>query len=236
MVRNRDSPGAVDKSWLDEFLKGFLAAARESNVALVGGDISRARHIMISVAVTGQAASFIPRNGARPGDRIYVSGTLGNAAMGLRLLKRGRRPGQVGAAKGLINAFLDPVPRLELGSVLGRRCLASAMIDISDGLAVDLAHICEESSVGAELDLSRIPLSDGLRKLAKAPLGLALGGGEDYELLFTVRPGNESRLRRLLHHFKLTAIGRITAARKIMAVDPAGNKKPLQIRGYEHFR
>jgi thiamine-monophosphate kinase len=229
-------PRALEKPWLDEFLKGFLAAARESNVVLVGGDISRARNIMISVAVTGQSASFVPRNGARPGNRIYVSGTLGNAAMGLRLLKRGRRPGQGRAAAGLIKAFLDPVPRLELGSLLGRRRLASAMIDISDGLAVDLAHICEESGVGAELDLSRIPLSDGLRKLAKVPLGLALGGGEDYELLFTVRPGNESRLRRLHHDFKLTVIGRITAAKKIVAVDPAGKRKPLQIRGYEHFR
>jgi thiamine-monophosphate kinase len=229
-------PGGTDWKWLAEFLKGFREASREAGVVLVGGDISGAGKIMISVTVTGLAGPFVPRSGARPGDLVYVSGTLGDAAAGLRLLERGGRPGKARAVDPLLRAFLDPAPRLELGSVLARRKLASAMIDVSDGLSVDLAHICEESGVGAEVELGRIPLSGALRRFRKNPLPLAINGGEDFELLFTVRPRNVPRLRRLGPRFKVTAIGRITAGKRIVVVDPAGNKKPLQIRGFEHFR
>ena len=110
------------------------------------------------------------------------------------------------------------------------------MIDISDGLAVDLAHICEESRVGAELELGRVPTSPELRRASGRPLEPALNGGEDFELLFTVRPRNIPRLRSLGKRFMITEIGRITAGKKIMAVDPAGRKRPLKIRGYEHFK
>ena len=148
----------------------------------------------------------------------------------------GCRPGRAGSLGPLLKAFLDPAPRLDLGSLLARRKFASAMIDVSDGLAVDLAHICEESRVGAEVDLCRIPLSRALRRFSKDPLPLALNGGEDFELLFTARPGVVPRLLRLSRTSKITAIGRITPGEGIVAVDAAGRKKPLEIRGYEHFK
>ncbi|MGA2363792.1 MAG: thiamine-phosphate kinase [Candidatus Aminicenantales bacterium] len=229
-------PGETEREWLSEFLAGFREASREAGVALVGGDISEAREILISVTVTGEAGPFVPRSGARPGDLVFVSGSLGDAAAGLRLLKKGTRQGKNRAANPLIKAFLDPAPRLELGSLLARRKLASAMIDVSDGLSVDLAHICEESGVGAEVELGRVPISGALRRFMKNPLLLALDGGEDFELLFTVRPRNVPRLRRLGPLFKITEIGRITAEKRIVIVDSAGRKKPLAIRGYEHFK
>jgi len=229
-------PGNLEAAWLTEFLAGFREAAKRARVALIGGDISRARRIVISVTVTGGAESFVPRSGARPGDWIFVSGTLGDAAQGLRLLKKGFRPGKDGPAGRLLKAFLDPEPRLELGAFLARRKLASAMIDISDGLSIDLAHICEESGVGAVLETGRVPVSEALRRFRRIPLPLALNGGEDFELLFTVGPRNVPRLLRLARRFKITPIGRITAGKTIFALDPAGNIKPLPIKGYEHFR
>jgi len=229
-------PRQTDWKWLSEFFRGFREASHRARVVLVGGDFSEARRIMISVTVTGSAETFVPRSRARPGDFIYVSGSLGDAAAGLRLLKSGRRRGKGRAVSPLLKAFLDPAPRLELGSLLARKKLASAMIDVSDGLTIDLTHICEESEVGAEVELCRIPLSGALRRFSKNPLPLALNGGEDFELLFTVRPGDVPRLRRLSRRFKITAIGRITAGNRILAVDAAGRKKPLKIRGYEHFK
>ena len=229
-------PGETDRKWLLAFLGGFREAARAAGVSLVGGDISAARKIMISVTVTGETETFVRRSGARPGDLIFVSGTLGDAAAGLRILEKDGRPGKVRAAGRLLGRFLDPEPRLELGALLARRKLASAMIDVSDGLSVDLAHICEESGAGAEIDPARVPLSAALRRFSKDPLTLALDGGEDFELLFTVRPRNAARLRALAERFEITEIGRITAGKRILAVDSAGRKKPLKIRGYEHFK
>ena len=161
-------PGDVEESWLRQFMAGFRSAAREARVALVGGDLSRSEKIMISVTVTGEAKSPVTRSGARAGDGIFVSGTLGDAARGFRLLEEGGLKGTSRGAGPLVRAFLDPVPRLELGALLARRKLASAMIDISDGLSVDLAHICEESRVGAEVDASRIPISAALRRASMA--------------------------------------------------------------------
>lgn len=229
-------PESLEAAWLKDFLAGFREAARRAGVVLIGGDISRGRGIVISVTVTGEAESFVPRSGAKPGDWIFVSGTLGDAAQGLRLLEKGFRPGKDRAAGRLLKAFLDPAPRLGLGAFLARRKLASAMIDVSDGLSVDLAHICEESGTGALIETALIPISEALRRFRKNPLPLALNGGEDFELLFTVRAQNVSRLLRLARRFAIKPIGRITAGKKILAVDPSGKIKPLPIRGYEHFR
>lgn len=229
-------PGSLEAAWLTDFLAGFREAARGAGVALIGGDISRASRIVISVTVTGGAERFVPRSGARPGDGIFVSGTLGDAAEGFRLLVKGLRPGKDRSAGRLLKAFLDPEPRLELGAYLARRDLASAMIDVSDGLSVDLAHICEESGVGAVIETASVPISEALLRFRKNPLPLALNGGEDFELLFTVRPRNVQRLIRVARRFKITPIGRISAGKTIFAVDPAGHIKPLPIRGYEHFK
>ena len=229
-------PGTTDVRWVDDFLAGFRSAAREHGVALIGGDISDAGEVVISVTVTGEANRFVTRSGAKPGDAIFVSGTLGDAAMGLRLLKRGGAARSNANARPLIKAFLDTSPRLELGTILARERLASAMIDISDGLSVDLRHICEESGAGAEIELGKVPLSAGLRRFAKDPLALALNGGEDFELLFTVRPANVPRVRRLARRFDLSEIGRVKSGRRILAIDASGKKTTLVAKGYEHFR
>jgi thiamine-monophosphate kinase len=110
------------------------------------------------------------------------------------------------------------------------------MIDISDGLSVDLSHICEESRVGAEIELDRLPISAALRRSADNPLRLALGGGEDFELLFTVKKANIARVLRLAAKFEITLIGRVTVGKRLVAVDASGRKEPLAIRGWEHFR
>jgi thiamine-monophosphate kinase len=229
-------PGDLEESWLRSFMAGLRGAARKANVALVGGDLSRADRIFISVTVTGAARSPVTRSGARPGDRIFVSGTLGDAAAGLRLLEgRGGRDKDAGARKGLLKAFLDPSPRLELGATLARRRLASAMIDLSDGLSVDLAHICRESGVGAEVGLDRIPLSAALKRFADDPLAAALHGGEDFELLFTVPAARAAAVRRLAGRHRLTEIGIITASRGLRGVIAGSRPRALAAGGYDHF-
>ncbi|MBM3305271.1 MAG: thiamine-phosphate kinase [Candidatus Aminicenantes bacterium] len=229
-------PGDLEESWLRSFMAGLRGAARASGAALVGGDLSRADKIFISVTVTGEARHPVTRSGARPGDRIYVSGTLGDAAMGLRLLEGRASRGRAGGAAALLKAFLDPAPRLILGARLARRKLASAMIDVSDGLSVDLAHICEESGVGAEVDLDRVPLSPALKRLSPDPLAAALDGGEDFELLFTVRPANAAAVRRLAGKHGLTEIGRVTSGRELIGIGPGGKRRPLRARGFDHFK
>ena len=228
-------PGDVEESWLRKFMAGFRSAAREARVALVGGDLSQSEKIVISVTVTGEARYPLTRSGAHPGDWIFVSGTLGDAAQGFRLLEEGGLQGKGRGVRPLLKAFLDPVPRLELGALLAQRKLASAMIDISDGLSVDLAHICEESRVGAEVDSSLIPVSAALTRCTKDPLDMALNGGEDFELLFTVRPGNLAAVRKLSSRFKLTMIGRVSAGKKIFLVGSDKKKTPLRPGGFDHF-
>jgi len=228
-------PGDIEDTWLRQFMTGFRSAALEAGVALVGGDLSQADQIMISVTVTGASDFPVTRRGARPGDAVFVSGTLGDAAGGLRLLEKGGIHGVVKPVRPLLVAFLDPAPRLKLGALLGRRKLASAMIDLSDGLSVDLAHICDESGVGAEIEAERIPVSEALRRFARRPLDLALHGGEDFELLFTVRPAHLDAVGALAARFRLTRIGVITAGRSVRLVGPGKKKRALRAGGFEHF-
>ena len=229
-------PGGTDERWFRRFMAGFREAAREADVALVGGDLSGSDKVMISVTVAGMAKNPVTRGGAKPGDAIYVSGTLGDAAGGLRLLEKGGIGGVVREVRPLVQAFLDPSPRLRLGALLARRKLASAMIDLSDGLSVDLTHICRESRVGAEVEASRIPVSAALRRFARDPLALAVDGGEDFELLFTVRPANVAAVERLAVRYRLTRIGRVKPGRAVrMVVGPGRKARPLRPRGYEHF-
>jgi thiamine-monophosphate kinase len=228
-------PGSIEADWLRAFMGGFRSAAREAGVALVGGDLSGAEKVLISVTVTGRAPYAVKRSGARPGDAIFVSGTLGDAAGGLRLVEKGGSRGVVKAVRPLLKAFLDPSPRLELGAYLAERRLASAMIDLSDGLSVDLAHICAESGVGAEVEAERVPISAALDCLARDPLAMALDGGEDYELLFTVRPGKAAAVEALAPKFGLTRIGTVRPGRRITLIGPGKKKRPLRARGFEHF-
>jgi thiamine-monophosphate kinase len=232
-------PGDLGLDWVRAFLKGFAAAGRDYGVDLIGGDVSRSREIIVSVTVAGEGEPLVARRGARPGDGIYVSGTLGDAALGFALINDGAAPGGRGLKAALVKAFLDPWPQLALGRELARRRLASAMIDISDGLSVDLRHLSEESGAGAEIDLAAIPLSAGMRAWGGDEIRhYALNGGEDFQLLFTVRPSrrNAAALVSLGRRVPLARIGRIIEKKGIYAVGTDGRRRPLPARGYEHFK
>ena len=228
--------GNLDRAWVRDFFGGIKAAAEEFGVSLIGGDISAAGKIAISVTIVGEGETFIPRSGARPGDLIYVSGYLGDAASGLRQLRKGFRPGQDKNADHLIRAFLDPLPQIALGRAISRLKAASSMIDTSDGLSVDLRHLCEESGTGAEVEPARLPLSPAIRSIERYPERLALHGGEDYQLLFTVRPEKSGEIERLSRRFRIGRIGRMTRGNDVQLVDARGIRRPLEPKGYEHLR
>ena len=233
--------------WLDQFLTGMGRAARSLRVRLAGGDTTRAALVFISVAVLGDIASglAIPRSGARPGDLIYVSGRLGRAQLGLELIRRGgvRWKSADHQLRRLLQPHLYPKIRLELGAWLARHDVASAMIDISDGLSTDLGHVCTESGVGARVWAERIPCVEisaaAARRLGRrrlAPLRMALHGGEDYELLFTVAPRHAKRLRRAPGFAEMTAIGEITRGKGIFLVRADGQAEGLTPGGWDPFR
>jgi thiamine-monophosphate kinase len=209
---------------------------------------------LISVTALGEAkkAQVITRAGAKPGDRIFVTGALGDSAAGMEMLKAGSRVKGQGARGhdrkfkisipksvigNLISRHLRPAPRVEWGSAIARSGCANAMIDISDGLSSDLAHICEQSGVGALVQSGNIPLSRSLMKTAerlkKPSLHYALSGGEDYELLFTVPQTKLKRLAAL--KIPATEIGVITRGHDLVIADARGREKPLVSGGYDHF-
>jgi thiamine-monophosphate kinase len=225
----------IARAWVRSFFGGLQAAAEEAGVTLIGGDISVAKRIVVSITVLGEARNFIRRSGARPGDLIFVSGCLGDAAAGLRLLRRGFRLGQDKRADYLLRAFLDPAPQIALGRALSRLNAASSMIDTSDGLSVDLLHLCEESGTGAEIDLDSLPLSPAIRIFEKKPERLALHGGEDYQLLFSVSPGKLSRVTGLQKRYLIRQVGRMTRGKGVQVVNEIGKRRPLAAKGFEHL-
>jgi len=222
--------------WVIDYFKGLKEASKAADVALIGGDLSQSKKVMISVTVIGEAGRPVLRNGARPGDRIFVSGFLGDARQGLLLYKKGHVPGEDRNMDFCLKAFLDPKPQLALGRELARLRAASAMIDCSDGLSVDLNHICEAGGVGAAIDPARLPLSPALRAIQQSPLSMALHGGEDFQLIFTVRPAMVPRIEPLRKKFRLTEIGRIIEDKGVWTTDARGTRKILAIRGFEHFK
>ncbi len=224
----RDYPA----SELAALQKGILAAATDSGAAVVGGNLARAEQLFVSIALLGDAPPrLVTRQGARPGDRVYVTGTLGDAAAGVHLLRAG-----TGSRKGarLIRRFREPVPRLHAGRLLARTGVVSAMIDVSDGLLQDLGHICEQSRVGAEIDVSRVPLSAAYRVTVN-DASFALRGGEDYELVCTVPERKVKRVERMQARLgcPLTWIGRVTRGRGVRVIGRSG---PARGGGYDHFR
>lgn len=198
---------AADGPWLAGFAAGLDALARRFAVALVGGDTTRGP-LTATIALTGSvpAGRALRRNGARPGDDLWISGTPGDAAAGLAILQ-GRLPAQGRARDALLQRFQLPEPRVALGMAL--RGVATACIDVSDGLAGDLAKLCAASGVGADVASRELPLSAGLCLVAApdARLGYALGGGDDYELLFTAPVAERQRLSALEAGAVLRRIG-----------------------------
>ncbi len=228
-------PVNVKVEWVQEYFSGFRETALEYNTTLIGGDVTQADKVVISISLIGEGEMYIRRGGAKPGDLLFVSGTLGDSAQGLILSKQGIGLGEGLNTDFLLRAFFDPVPQVSLGEKLAELKLASALIDISDGLSVDLKHICEESNSGAEIELNRIPISPELRSVREDSVDLALQGGEDYQLLFAVPPEKEKQVSNLFSKFKITKIGRIISGRDIFINGKNGTRKLLEIKGYQHF-
>jgi thiamine-monophosphate kinase len=224
---------SADEQWLAGFSAGLDALARRHGVAWVGGDTTRGP-LTISVALAGTvpAGRALMRRGARPGDDVWVSGTPGDAAAGLAILQ-GRLPAQGRAREALLARFQLPQARVALGIAL--RGIATACIDVSDGLAGDLAKLCAAGGVGADLASRELPLSAGLCSAAppEARLAYALGGGDDYELLFTAGPGERARLAVLDAGVVLKRIGTVTEEAGVR-VDGAPVERDAG-HGFDHF-
>lgn len=232
-------PVSHTRGWLDEFLNGLSRASRKFRCALAGGDTTRGKQILINVTVAGHARTgrAVLRSGARPGDLIYVSGRLGEADLGLELLKRGKQAAKSG--NPLIRKHLYPEPRLALGQWLAQNRLATAMMDISDGLSSDLPRLCAASGVGAKLESARIPRTrapEVARKYGLDPLDLALHGGDDYELLFSVPSHKAKFLPKTWQGLMLTAVGRITKRPKVVVREEDGRERLLVSGGWDPFR
>jgi thiamine-monophosphate kinase len=225
--------------WLDEFLDGLRRASCKFDCVLAGGDTTRRREILINVTVAGEVrtAHAVRRSGARAGNLLYVTGRLGQAELGLRILRRGRR--RADAKNPLTKRHLYPEPRLKVGQWLAERGLATAMMDLSDGLSSDLPRLCAASGVGARVESAKIPavpVSDSNRKLGMDPLQLALHGGDDYELLFTVPANKVRRLPRSHKGVALTPIGRITEKPDLVLLEENGRERQLLPGGWDPFR
>ncbi len=228
-----------ERAWLDAFIGGFMALARRHRVALVGGDTTRGP---LSITVT--AHGLVPRgmalrrDGARAGDAIYVSGAPGDAAAGLRVARGGLAAAPAAAARTLRARLDRPEPRVALGLAL--RGVASAAIDLSDGLVQDLGHVLRASGVGAVLEVDAVPVSPALRA-AVASTGarrrLQLAGGDDYELCFTVPPRREPRLAAIARRLRLplTRIGTVLPTPGLALLDARARPARLRRAGYDHF-
>lgn len=230
---------AADPAWLEPFAAGLLALADRHGVALVGGDTT-AGPLSISVQILGTVprAQALLRSGARGGDLIAVSGSLGDAAAGLALLQRPASPhAALAAESALIRRFEYPTPRVEFG--IAARGIASAAMDVSDGLAGDLAKLAGASGVAAYVDIERLPLSPGLQALFPGATGreLALAGGDDYELLVCVPPQRYQELANAATRsgVALTALGEMRPGRGVNW-SMAGRAVDITAHGFDHFR
>jgi len=231
------SLGIPEQLWntkfVDDFYAGWFALAKEFDVELVGGDVSRVPDkLVIDSIVGGEVAKgkAIMRSGAKPGDAIYVTGSLGGAAGGLHLLEN------LSTAEFSTGTLalkqLKPSPKLEIANILIQLGIATSMIDVSDGLSADLFHICEQSEVGAKIHAEQLPIDKHLRDHfdAEDSLELALHGGEDFELLFTIDPDNVSALGTV----NAICIGEITT-NKVIELGRDGKLSALEPKGFRHF-
>jgi len=226
-----------DELWLEGFSRGLFDLAERHGVSLVGGNLARGP-LNVTIQLIGQVepGRMLTRAGGNLGDDVYVTGTLGDSAAGVALInERVDTPhGSAGAA--LKERFYRPVPRVEAGLAL--RALASAAIDVSDGLLADLGHICERSGCGALIDVERVPLSAELLSTFPPQIALAhaLGGGDDYELCFTAPPSRAEEIERALEATGTTAtrIGQLVAGQEVVCRRDGEPYTP-QTLGYRHF-
>jgi len=226
----------VDEGWLEGFVAGFFGLAERYRVSLVGGDLTRGPLTVTAQLVgTDRTGHLLTRGGGQPGDDIYVTGSLGDSAAGLALLKEG----VAGASKEhrtLRDRFLAPTPRVEEGLALGS--LANAAIDVSDGLVADLGHLCEASGCGATIDVEQLPLSAELLSLSslRAAQAYGLSGGDDYELCFTAAPSQAQAIEQSLEPLGACVhlIGQLTEGQGVTC-RRGGEPFMPPSRGYAHF-
>lgn len=228
----------ADDPWLEQFSAGFFALAQQHGVELVGGDTTRGP-LNLCVTIIGEvpAQQALRRSGAQPGEEIWVSGSLGDAALALAHLHQ-RILLSESAFAACAKALHQPQPRVALGLAL--RNIASSAIDISDGLFADLGHILDASRVGAEIGLAALPVSPAMQVYAATPTGTqcTLSGGDDYELCFTAPVLRHAEIIGIATRLslRLTCIGKIVAGCDCIVHDAAGNQLHLKNGGYEHFR
>ena len=237
-------PAVTTPDEIDAFYEGALALSREHGTAVVGGDTSSSPHgWFVNVTLLGETARPVLRSTARPGDVVAVTGTLGRSAAGLAVLERQAAPHDVQAEilAEVTAAHLRPRPRVTEGRWLGANDGVTAMMDLSDGLATDLARLCAESGVGATVRVDTLPIAEGTRRVAAAlghePLGWATGGGEDYELLVVCAAGSFAALTAGLSGATgtaLTRVGTIEPGAGLRFVDARGQAVDVA-RGFEHF-
>jgi thiamine-monophosphate kinase len=238
-----------ESDFTEKFYEGLLQLARQYDVQLIGGDTSRAPgQIVVDSIVVGEcgANKAIKRSGAAPGDKIFVTGSLGGSAAGLRLIERGAHLAdqnlgthETQALDQLLLRHLKPEARVGWGIVLGQEKLATSLIDLSDGLSSDLNHICSESGTGALIESALLPIDamvvDLCGRRALDPLQLALHGGEDYELLFTVKSVDVPRLPKRVDGVGLTRIGEIREVQDGVKISEGTRVWDLAPGGWKHF-
>ena len=232
-------PASCTGMWMEDFLHGLMRASRKLKCPLAGGDTTRSERVFINISVVGEVrrGRVVRRSGAKPGDRIFVSGRLGEAELGLRLAYQRRKKGD-GNRNPLLRQHLYPEARVELGQWLSERKLATALMDVSDGLSSDLARLCEASKTGAQIEIERVPLAAGefcRRFTDKECARAALHGGDDYELLFCVANRDRGQVPQAFRRLKLTEIGRITKGRTVELVDSSRKAVPLRPLGWDPF-
>lgn len=239
-------PPDVEVAWVEALYRGLRSEGDISGVAVVGGNIARSPDgVVIDIALLGRVLpeELLLRSGARPGDLVLVTGTLGDSAAGLHLILHPDTPVPDAVRRYLLERHLTPTPRLKEARVIARSRQATAMIDVSDGLSSDVGHICDRSGVGVRLWAERIPISDALRQVAavteRPAWDWALAGGEDYELCFTAPPEKAEALARevtAVTGTAVTVVGEILPAESgRWVVLPDGRKAPLEAKGWRHF-
>jgi thiamine-monophosphate kinase len=226
-------PRKLPQAWVNRFVQGLLQLAGRFGVTLAGGDTAESPNgVLADIVVLGSVpkGNAVLRSGAKPGDRIYVSGELGGSAAAVEQMRK--HPKRKLNPRHYPRHFF-PEPRLELGRILREKGLASAMIDTSDGLSTDLAHLCEESEVGAEISAESIPAAMIGKPAREVDRRIALHGGEDYELLFAVPPSK--RVPSHIAGIPITQIGLITRGKKIFLRNAKGVGYEFVPQGWEHF-
>jgi thiamine-monophosphate kinase len=239
-------PDSLEVAVVDGMLDGLTALAARHGVTLIGGNISRSPGpLVVDVTAVGSVRPrrMLRRAGARPGDGVYVTGSIGDALVGLHSLQeKCGSGGPQGTAPQLAEQrYLYPEPRVRMGMLLGRNRAATACMDLSDGLADAVRQVAAASNVGIAIDADALPIADAVRRWHVDhngdPAAMALQGGDDYELLFTARPSHTGRLRDVKAHagsLPITKIGEVTSDRRLTVRTPAGDT-PLP-DGFEHFR